>query len=109
MRRYTRPGNPAQRHTGLYLLEAISGSDCGPAGISMTLTGAELVSIATSGWGLLSALITLALGESRRDASLYPFIAAVVCFFAAVPPASYFSGALFVVSLTLGLFLYKNI
>ena len=75
----------------------------------MTLTGAELVSLATSGWGLLSALITLALGESRRDAFLYPFIAAVVCFFAAVPPASYFSGALFVVSLTLGLFLYKDI
>ena len=75
----------------------------------MTLTGAELISIATSGWGLASALITLALGESRRDASLYPFIASVVCFFAAVPPASYFSGALFLASLMLGLFLYRDI
>ena len=74
----------------------------------MTLTGAELISVAASAWGLLSALLTLALGESRRDASLYPFIAAVVCFFVAVPPGSYFSGALFLGSLLIGILLYGD-
>ena len=74
----------------------------------MTLTGAELIAIATSGWGLLSAVLTLALKESSRDASLYPFIAAVVCFLVAVPPGSSFSGALFVGSLMLGVFLYRD-
>jgi hypothetical protein len=74
----------------------------------MTLTGAEMIAVAFSVWGLLSALLTLALRASRRDASLYPFIAAPVCFFAAVPPASYFSGVLFFSSLLLGIFLYRD-
>jgi|GEM_PF-2182400 hypothetical protein len=75
----------------------------------MTLTGAELIALAISVWGLLAALLTLALlKESRRDASLYPFIAAPVCFFAAVPPASYFSGLLFFGSLLLGILLYRD-
>ena len=74
----------------------------------MTLTGAELISLATSVWGLLAAVLTLALKESSRDASLYPFIAAAVCFLVAVPPGSYFSGALFVGSLMLGIILYRD-
>jgi len=74
----------------------------------MTLTGPELISLAVSAWGLLAALITLALGESRRDASLYPFIATVVTFFAAVPPGSYFSGGLFIGSLLLTIRLYSD-
>jgi uncharacterized RDD family membrane protein YckC len=74
----------------------------------MTLTGAELIAAATAGWGLLSALLTLALKEPSRDASLYPFIAAVACFFLAVPPASYFSGALFLGSSVIAIFLYRD-
>ena len=74
----------------------------------MTLTGAELIALAASGWGLLTAVLTLALKESSRDASLYPFIAAVSCFLLAVPPGSYLSGGLFVGSLLLGIFLYRD-
>ena len=74
----------------------------------MALTGAELIALAASGWGLLSAVVTLALKESSRDASLYPFIAAIMCFLVAVPPGSYFSGAFFIVSLILGIFLYRD-
>ena len=76
--------------------------------LSMTLTGTELISMAFSAWGLFSALLTLVLGESRRDASLYPAIAAVVCFFAAVPPGSYVSGSLFVGSFLTAIFLYRD-
>ena len=74
----------------------------------MTLTGAESIALATSVFGLLAAVLTLALKESFRDASLYPFIAAVVCFVLAAAPGSYFSGALFAGSLTLGIFLYRD-
>ncbi|MDP6102082.1 MAG: hypothetical protein QF579_02070 [Dehalococcoidia bacterium] len=56
----------------------------------------------------MSALLTLALKEPSRDASLYPFIAAVACFFLAVPPASYFSGALFLGSSVIAIFLYRD-
>ena len=74
----------------------------------MTLTGAELIALAASGWGLLTAVLTLALKESSRDASLYPFIAGVACFFLAVPPGSYISGAMFIGSLVLGIYLYRD-
>jgi predicted membrane channel-forming protein YqfA (hemolysin III family) len=74
----------------------------------MILTAAEGIALAAAVWGLLSAVLTLALKESYRDASLYPFIAAVTCFFIAVPPGSYISGALFIASLVLGILLYRD-
>ena len=77
----------------------------------MLLTGAEVVSVAALGWALLAVSITLVLGGSRRDASLYPFIAGAVCFISfvdSIPQWSYLSSALFIVNLLLGVFLYRD-
>ena len=68
----------------------------------------EIVSIVVVVGGLVLALLSNVLGAPRRDSSLYPFIAAIFCFFAAVPYASYVSGGGFLVSLLASGLLFGN-
>ena len=77
------------------------------------ILGPVLIAAAAFSWALICVLVTFALKQSSRDASLYPFVGSAVCFFAAAPsPAtpsgSYIAGALFVASLILGIFWYRD-
>ena len=85
----------------------------------MTLSGPELIlgpefiASAAFVWAIVCVLVTFALKQSKRDASLYMFIGSVVCFFTAAPsPTSpggnYIAGALFIASLILGVIWYRD-
>ena len=54
------------------------------------------------------ALISLKLGSTRKDASLYPFIAAAFSGFTCIPYASYIAGACFLVNTIVGVALYRD-
>ena len=72
------------------------------------LSGPELASVAVAAGALLYALITRVYGASRKDAALYPFIAAVVCFVIAASAGSWVSGVCFLGSLLVGFLIYQE-
>ena len=72
----------------------------------MMLSDIELVSVVVAVVALLFALITRSYGATRKDASLYPFLAAVVCFFTTIPEQSWVSGVCFLGSLLVGILIY---
>ncbi|MQF98995.1 MAG: hypothetical protein FI729_05695 [SAR202 cluster bacterium] len=74
----------------------------------LSLYEIQVLSVIMMFGSMVIALISLKLGSTRKDASLYPFIAATFSFFTCIPYASYIAGACFLVNTIVGVSLYRD-
>ena len=74
----------------------------------LTLYEIRVLSIIMMIGSFIIALISLKLGSTRKDASLYPFMAAAFTGLTCIPYASYIAGACCLVTTIAGVSLYRD-